>query len=279
MALCTKQPFSERVASLRAFHKTRGHWPSRTDNMKLSNFCRSVRRARKCPEKEAFVKLNEGRIAILDAMGFDWNPQRRNSPDDCHFAFGDVSLVGSDPPAEPVMPPGPADAPVTEYDVLVGRALGQLSHEGTRQFKDLLEKHRPTYVAAPKRVEKAAIARSAVLLVRRRGGRFLRKGRPGDAEAPLREIGDAAAEKWAKGRLRRGAAAGGREITGDVEEIQGRVSLDTRPLKRAKHEKRCQTAPLPPTGPEPEPPDRKTDARPPCEGNTEALRKKISSPS
>ena len=330
----TKQTFSKQVASLGAFHKTHGHWPSRTDSEKLSNFCRAFRRARKCPEKEAFVKLNNERITILNDIGFDWNPQRRNGLAECLHAFGDVVLVGSDPPAEPVLPPGPADSPVRDYDVLCGRALGQLNHAGTHQFKELLEQNRQIYLEARKRDAKAALVRSAVLLVRRRGGRFLQKDSTG---GPLREIGDTAAWDWTRKRLGRGARAaagrkaapvlavhegrappreeppakrnfqrfeatggppplpvspvdckndlrseGGQDLmelrlespfqmgdsppatnaqafcqafsittpnalfTGDAQDTQGSVLPDTRPLKRAKRDKRCQTTPVTP---------------------------------
>ena len=87
-----------------------------------------------------------------------------------------------------------------------------MNHGGTRKCKELLEKHQPAYLTALQRDNNARMTLSVVLLGRRRGILFLQKGNVEGTKAPLREMADAAAQKWVRQRIRRGerAAAGRR---------------------------------------------------------------------
>ena len=126
-------------------------------------------------------------------------------------------MDGSDianPPTTPAVLPGRADLPVAERDVLCSR--GRSDYAGNRWFSNLLEELRPAYHATRVQREKAALARTAIVRVRRRGGRFLR--RAGAAGTPWREMGDAAAQVWARQRLGQGARAAGAQDRAAREE-------------------------------------------------------------
>ena len=68
-------PFAARVEALRAFRDAHGHWPLVTDDRRLHHFCLNVRCARRHPER-ARMKLDPGKVALLDAIGFAWSPPR-----------------------------------------------------------------------------------------------------------------------------------------------------------------------------------------------------------
>ena len=83
------------------------------------------------------------------------------------------------PPLVPVVPPGMIPllkntSMMGENDVLCGRGGGTNSQMGNRRFRALVRDFQPTYLMA-KRREKPLMARSVVLIVRHRGGRFLRR--------------------------------------------------------------------------------------------------------
>jgi len=79
---------------------------------------------------------------------------------------------------------GPAPAPVEasmegienfrDNDVLSGRGGGTNVHVGNRNFRDLINFHRRTYLQARKN-DKPAISRAVVRAIRESGGRFLKK--------------------------------------------------------------------------------------------------------
>ena len=63
--------FFDRVDKLRAYKEKHGHLNVREkEDQSLHGFCNNVRRARK---GKASYRLDEGRIAALDAIGFNWN--------------------------------------------------------------------------------------------------------------------------------------------------------------------------------------------------------------
>ena len=110
-------------------------------------------------------------------------------------AAQEIDFEVTDPPMEPVTPPSkvpicesPAD--VNSYDVLCGRGGGTNSQIGNRRFRKLVQEFQPTYLLA-RRKEKPLLARTIVLIIRKRGGRFLKKD---DETGELFEVGDAKAE-------------------------------------------------------------------------------------
>ena len=110
-----------------------------------------------------------------------------------------------DPPDEPVVPPGRRAVLgsltlVSEHDVLCGRGGGTNSQMGNRRYRALVRDFQPTYLMARRR-DKPRMARSVVLIVRRRGGRFLRRD---DADGRLYEVGDEKAEAKTSQALREG---------------------------------------------------------------------------
>lgn len=120
-------------------------------------------------------------------------------------AAEEVDFDVTDPPAEPVTPP--SDEPVCEsladvnaYDVLCGRGGGTNSQIGNRRFRKLVQEFQPTYLLA-RRKEKPLLARTIVLIIRKRGGRFLRKD---EDTGELFEVGDSKAEAKTSQALREG---------------------------------------------------------------------------
>lgn len=110
-------------------------------------------------------------------------------------AASEVDFDISDPPLEPSTPASktpvcesPAD--VNSYDVLCGRGGGTNSQVGNRRFRKLVQEFQPIYLLA-RRKEKPLLARTIVLVIRKRGGRFLKKD---EETGELYEVGDAKAE-------------------------------------------------------------------------------------
>ena len=109
------------------------------------------------------------------------------------------------PPLVPVVPAGfrpilKSASMMGESDVLCGRGGGTNSQMGNRRFRALVRDFQPTYLMA-KRREKPLMARSVVLIVRHRGGRFLRRD---DTDGRLYEVGDEKAEAKTSQALREG---------------------------------------------------------------------------
>lgn len=120
-------------------------------------------------------------------------------------AAEEIDFDVSDPPLEPVVPPSktpvcesPAD--VNSYDVLCGRGGGTNSQVGNRRFRKLVQEFQPIYLLA-RRKEKPLLARTIVLIIRKRGGRFLKKD---DETGELYEVGDTKAEAKTSQALREG---------------------------------------------------------------------------
>jgi len=120
-------------------------------------------------------------------------------------AAHEIDFDVTDPPAEPVCPPSTEAlveslADVNTYDVLCGRGGGTNSQIGNKRFRKLVQEFQPTYLLA-RRKEKPLLARTIVLIIRKRGGRFLRKD---EESGMLYEVGDAKAEAKTSQALREG---------------------------------------------------------------------------
>ena len=90
---------------------------------------------------------------------------------------------------------------LNDHDVLlVGGQGGGNAQLGNRRFHDLIRDFQPTYLLA-KTKEKSLLARSVVLVIRKRGGRFVKKD---DKTGGYYEIGDVKAQKKALLKLREG---------------------------------------------------------------------------
>ncbi|KAL3802419.1 hypothetical protein ACHAW5_001140 [Stephanodiscus triporus] len=117
------------------------------------------------------------------------------SPVEPPKSASEVDFDVADPPTGPITEP--SDVPtlerstlMTENDVLCGQGGRTNSLMGNRRFRALVRDFQPTYLMA-KRREKPKMARSVVLIVRHRGGRFLRRD---DMDGRLYEVGDEKAE-------------------------------------------------------------------------------------
>jgi hypothetical protein len=120
-------------------------------------------------------------------------------------AADEIDFDVTDPPAEPVCPPGVESSceslsDVNTYDVLCGRGGGTNSQVGNRRFRKLVQDFQPTYLLA-RRKEKPLLARTIVLIIRKRGGRFLKKD---DDSGEMFEVGDFKAEAKTSQALREG---------------------------------------------------------------------------
>jgi len=109
------------------------------------------------------------------------------------------------PPLEPVTrasadPVCSVTSNVNNNDVLCGRGGGTNTQIGNRRFRSLVQEFQPTYLLC-RRKEKPLIARTIVLIIRNRGGRFLKKD---DANGMLFEVGDTKAEAKTSQALREG---------------------------------------------------------------------------
>ena len=102
----SKAAFEAWVVMLCSFHAMHGHWmPSSQEWKDLHHFCKTARQARRHPEERLvpldkaetlLVSLDKDRIAMLDAIGFDWNSseqhcpkEMRTRPDGC----GDLDFI------------------------------------------------------------------------------------------------------------------------------------------------------------------------------------------
>lgn len=120
-------------------------------------------------------------------------------------AASEIDFEVTSPPAEPVVPPSDhalCDSPaaINSHDVLCGRGGGTNSQIGNRRFRQLVQEFQPTYLLA-RRKEKPLLARTIVLIIRKRGGRFLKKD---DETGELYEVGDSKAEAKTSQALREG---------------------------------------------------------------------------
>ena len=141
----------------------------------------------------------------------------------------EVDFDVSDPPLLPVEPPGVApaledDKPLSANDVVCGRGPGMNRLEGNKRFRSVVRDFQPTYLAA-RRTEKPKLARALVLIVRRRGGRFLRRS---DEDGRLYELGDVRAEAKAGQALREGLDVRATLRAADLMPAKGKRAKDRR---------------------------------------------------
>jgi hypothetical protein len=120
-------------------------------------------------------------------------------------AAEEIDFEVADPPLEPITPESnevacESLADVNSYDVLCGRGGGTNSQIGNRRFRQLVQDFQPIYLMA-KRKEKPLLARTIVLIIRKRGGRFLKKN---EDTGELFEVGDIKAEAKTSQALREG---------------------------------------------------------------------------
>merc|ERR1712087_240809 len=124
-------------------------------------------------------------------------------------------------------------ADVNANDVLCGRGGGTNSQIGNRKFRKLVQQYQPEYLVA-RRKAKPHISRKIVQIVRKAGGRFLKKE---ESTGYLYEVGDERAEAKTSQALREGldvrSCAGGKK----KEEPQGR---DTPVAKNSEQQQQHQ---------------------------------------
>lgn len=135
------------------------------------------------------------------------------------------------PPMKPIVKEGtrPVCNSISELnsnDVLLGRGGGTNTQVGNRRFRELVTDFQPTYLMA-KRKEKPLLARSIVLVIRKRGGSFVKKD---DKSGRLHEVGDEKAEAKTSQALREGL---------DVRATKSAANVL---LKREKEEKKRRKA-------------------------------------
>lgn len=124
---------------------------------------------------------------------------------------------GEEPPLVPASTVGMMT--YSDNDVLSGRGGGTNVHQGNRNFRDLINLHRRTYLKARKN-DKPAISRAIVRAIRASKGRFLRK----DEKTGLWfEIGDDAAREKTSQALRQRAPEM-RKLLFDTEREEARVA-------------------------------------------------------
>jgi hypothetical protein len=128
-----------------------------------------------------------------------------SSSEELPEAASEVDFDIVDPPMTPVVEEGTepvceSSGDVNPHDVLLGRGGGTNSQVGNRAFRTLVQDFQPTYLRA-KRKEKPLLARTIVLIIRKRGGRFLKKN---EETGALYEVGDAKAEAKTSQALREG---------------------------------------------------------------------------
>jgi hypothetical protein len=93
--------FIFRVEELKAHKEKHGHLNIRKkENRSLYDFCRHMREARRAiiSGKGSHRKLTEDRIAALDAIGFNWNPQGLNMSSTLPFSVTSTSTIQATTP-------------------------------------------------------------------------------------------------------------------------------------------------------------------------------------
>jgi hypothetical protein len=120
-------------------------------------------------------------------------------------AADEVAFDIRNPPLTPVMPPSKepiclALCDMNPNDVLLGRGGGTNNQLGNQKYRILVQQFQPIYLLS-RRKDKPLIARSIVLIIRNRGGRFLRKD---ETSSLLYEVGDEKAEAKTSQALREG---------------------------------------------------------------------------
>mmetsp|Transcript_30824 Transcript_30824/g.46704 ORF Transcript_30824/g.46704 Transcript_30824/m.46704 type:complete len:509 (-) Transcript_30824:1003-2529(-) len=153
-------------------------------------------------------------------------------------AASEVKFDIMKPPMTPVTQPSEEPLRIStdslnQYDVLLGRGGGSNNHIGNRHFRSLVQDFQPIYLPL-RRKDKPLMARSVVLIVRNRGGRFLAKSK---TLGEYYEVGDEKAEAKASQALREGMQV--RATLKKRKEIyvqQKQKVTEKEPRKRMKYE-------------------------------------------
>lgn len=157
-------------------------------------------------------------------------------------AAEEVDFDVTDPPMEPktpesLVPVCDSIADVNTYDVLCGRGGGTNSQIGNRRFRQLVQEFQPIYLVA-KRKEKPLLARTIVIIIRKRGGRFLKKN---DDTGELWEVGDEKAEAKTSQALREGLDVRATKASAKSHDKKGKNNK--KPRSPARKEVRAASPP------------------------------------
>lgn len=186
------------------------------------------------PTKEANDSGSEGeqdeKIADGDGAGKEGGASKRKHDeeeddlkDDDDDDEGEVKklkiTMDEDGGPAPVYPSKEGTSFFNDADVLSGRGGGTNVHPGNRQFRDLINLHRRSYLKARKN-DKPAISRAIVRAIRENNGRFLKKD---DKSGLWFEIGDDAAREKTSQALRQRAPEM-RKLLFDTEREEARVA-------------------------------------------------------
>jgi len=186
----------------------------------------------KQPEQSAASE--EGTSLKKEAEEEDPSKRAREEPEAADAADGaqlEAKKSKTEPGAEgvdgdgeepPLVPPATEGTSIFhDADVLSGRGGGTNVHPGNREFRDLINLHRRSYLKARKN-DKPAISRSIVRSIRDAGGRFLKK----DEKTGLwLEIGDDAAREKTSQALRQRAPEM-RKLLFDTEREEARAAAE-----------------------------------------------------
>lgn len=189
-----------------------------TSNSNANN-CSPVRPSPSSSAKpKGKAKKPKGTVASTvgrEAASASSSPEHRKPSTAAHAAIAagmtlppsaqEVDFDIHNPPMKPVVqhsdkPVCSISSNVNAHDVLCGRGGGTNTQIGNRRFRALVQEFQPIYLLC-RRKEKPLIARTIVLIIRNRGGRFLKKD---ELSGMLFEVGDEKAEAKTSQALREG---------------------------------------------------------------------------
>lgn len=155
----------------------------------------------------------------------------------------EVNFEVTNPPSDPFLPAGihpccRSPAEINKDDVLCGRGGGTNSQIGNRRFRKLVQEFQPTYLMA-RRKEKPRLARTIVLIIRNRGGRFLKKD---EDTGELYEVGDSKAEAKTSQALREGLDVRATKST-SLPKKSKKKKADKDDTAKGEEEKKMQDSP------------------------------------
>lgn len=93
--------FEQRIIHLKRYKDIHGHTNVNIkEDKSLHSFCRNVRSGRR-GKRRVGVRMTEDRIAVLDALGFDWkgsNTLKKAKPKSCDLPHLEELLIALDEP-------------------------------------------------------------------------------------------------------------------------------------------------------------------------------------
>jgi len=163
----------------------------------------------------------------------------------------EVDFDVTDPPSEPFTLPSTKpvisqSSEINSNDVLCGRGGGTNTQVGNRRFRLLVQEFQPTYLLC-RRKEKPLIARTIVLIIRNRGGRFLKKN---EDDGTFLDVGDEKAEAKTSQALREGLDVRACRSTIDGKKKPSRIRKK-KLVKKEDAERRMEEAPISEESPHP----------------------------